>query len=160
MKFDNSKTIISSRIKLFAVTVLFLAYIAMSYVGKLFKLTLFGWSDTIWTTIFAVIWLFIAMLPMVLNHQYVSYSDDDESIVFRYFTSGIFGGRKNSIEIEKKTFAGYKAEKQLLGLSLSIILYQRFKEGIAQYPPIHITALSKKERAKIFNSLNQYSPKT
>ena len=160
MKLDNSKTIISSRIKLFAVTVLFLGYIIMSYVAKMFKLTLFGWSDTVWTIIFAAIWLFIALLPMLLNHQYVSYSDDDESIVFRYFTSGIVGGKKNSVEIDKKTFAGYKTEKQIMGLSLSIILYQHFKEGIAQYPPIYITALSEKERAKIFNSLNQYSTKT
>ena len=159
MKLDNSKTIISSRIKLFAVTVLFLAYIIMSYAAKIFKLTLFGWSDTLWTIILATIWIFIALLPMILNHQYVSYSDDDETIVFRYFTSGIVGGRKNSIEIEKRTFAGYKTEKQLWGLSLSITLYQNLEKGIAKYPPIHISALTKKERAKIFKSLNQYSPK-
>jgi len=159
MKLDNSKTIISSRIKLFAVTVLFLAYIIMSYAAKIFKLTLFGWSDTLWTIILAAIWIFIALLPMILNHQYVSYSDDDETIVFRYFTSGIVGGRKNSIEIEKRTFAGYKTEKQLWGLSLSITLYQNLEKGIAKYPPIHISALTKKERAKIFKSLNQYSPK-
>ena len=160
MKLDNSKTIISSRIKLFAVTVLFLAYIILSYVAKSLKLTLFGWSDTVWTIIFAAIWVFIAFLPMILKHQYVSYSDDDELIVFRYFSSGIFGGRKNYIEIEKKTFAGYEAKKQLIGLSLSITLYQNFETGIAKYPPIYISALSKKERAKIFRSLNQYSPKT
>jgi len=160
MKLDNSKTIISSRIKLFAVTVLFLVYIVMSYVAKFFKLTLFGWSDTLWTIIFAAIWVFIAFLPVMLKHQYISYSDDDELIVFRYFSSGIFGGRKNSVEIEKKTFAGYETKKQLIGLSLSITLYQNFEKGIAKYPPIYISALSKKERAKIFISLNQYSPKS
>jgi len=160
MKLDNSKTIISSRIKLFAVTVLFLAYLILTYFTKLFKLTLFGWSHDIWTIIFAAIWIFIALLPMMLNHQYINYSDDDEFIVFRYFTSGIFGGRKNSIEIEKRTFAGYKIEKQLLGLSLSITLYQNTKKGIAQYPPIHITALKKEERAKIFRSLNLFSSKS
>ena len=160
MKLDNSKTIISSRIKLFAVTVLFLVYITLSYATKLFKLTLFGWSDTVWTIIFVSIWIFIVLLPMMLNYQLISYSDDDELIVFRYFSSSIFGGRKNSIEIEKKTFAGYKTEKQLMGLSLSITLYQNLEKGIAKYPPIYISALSKKERAIIFRSLNQYSPKS
>ena len=160
MKLDNSKNIIGSRIKLFAVTALFLTYIILTYIAKFFKFTLFGWSDTIWTIIFAAIWIFIAFLPVILNHQYISYSDDEEFIVFRYFASGIFGGRKNSIEIEKRTFAGYKTEKQLWGLSLSITLYQNVKKGIAQYPPIHITALNKEDRAKIFRSLNRYSPKS
>jgi len=159
MKLDNSKTIISSKIKLFAVTVFFSAHIILS-ATKLFELTLFGWSSMVWTIIFVSIWIFIVLLPMILNYQFISYSDDDEFIVFRYFKSGIFGGRKNSIEIEKKTFAGYKTEKQLMGLSLSITLYQNLEKGIAKYPPIYISALNKEQRAMIFRSLNQYSPKS
>jgi len=160
MKLDSSKTIINSKIKLFAVTVLFLAYIILSYATKHFKLTLFGWSDTVWTIIFVSIWTFILLLPTILNYQYISYSDDDEFIVFRYFKSGIFSGRKNSVEIEKKTFAGYKTEKQLMGLSLSITLYQNLEKGVAKYPPIYISALNKEQRTIIFNSLNQYSSKS
>ena len=160
MKLDNSGTIVASRIKLFAVTALFLTYIVLSYIAKFFKLNLFGWSDAIWTIIFAVIWIFIALLPMIFKHQYISYSDDDDLIVFRYFSSGIFGGRKNSVEIGKKTFAGYETEKQLLGLSLSITLYQKVEKGVAKYPPIHVSSLTKEERAKIFKSLNEYLPKT
>jgi hypothetical protein len=159
MKLDNSKTIIKSRINLFVITILFLAYIISTYAVNFFKFTLFGWSHDVWTIIFAAIWIFIAFLPMMLNHQYISYSDDDEFIVFRYFTSGLISGKKNSIEIEKKTFAGYKTEKQLFGLSLSITLYQNIKKGIAKYPPFHISALNKEERAKVFKSLNRYSPK-
>ncbi len=159
MKLDNSKTIISFRIKLFAVTVLFLAYIILSYAAKAFKLTLFGWSDTFWTIIFAAVWLFVAFIPMFLNYQYLSYSDEEELIVFRYFTAGIVGGKKNSVEINKRTFAGYKTEKKLFGLIRSIILYQYFKEGVAKYPPIYISALNKEERSKVFRSLNQYAPK-
>ena len=160
MKIDNSKAIISSRIKLFVVTVCFLAYIIMSYFAKIFKLTLFGWNDTVWTFILAAICIFIWLIPTILNHQYISYSDDGDLIVFRYFTSGIFGGRKNAIEIDKKTFSGYKTEKQLWGLSSSITLYQNFQDGTAKYPPIHISALSKEEKAKVFRSLNRYMPKS
>jgi hypothetical protein len=158
MKLDNSRTIISFRIKLFGVTVLFLAYIIMSYAAKFFKLTLFGLSDTFWTIIFAAIWLFIAFIPLFLNYQYVNYSDEGETIIFRYFTSGIFGGKKNSVEIDKKTFAGYKTENRLFGLVRSITLFQHFKEGVAKYPPIYISALNREERSKIFRSLNLYAP--
>jgi hypothetical protein len=158
MKLDNSKTIISFRIRLFAVTVLFLAYIIMSYAAKFFKLTLFGMSDTFWTIIFATIWLIIALIPMFLNYQYVNYSDEGDTIIFRYFTSGLVGGKKNSVEIDKRTFAGYKSEKKLFGLIRSVTLYQNFKEGVAKYPPIYISALNKEERSKIFRSLNLYTP--
>ena len=159
MKLDNSKTIISFRIKLFFVTVLFLTYIILSYSAKVFKLTLFGWSDTVWTIMLAAIWLFIAFIPMIINYHYVSYSDDDESIVFRYFSAGIVGGRKNSVEIDKRTFAGYKTDKKLFGLIRTITLYQHFREGVAKYPPIYISALNKEERSKIVRSLNLYAPK-
>ena len=159
MKLDNSKTIISFRIRLFTITVLYLGYIIMSYAAKLFKLTLFGMSDTTWTIILAAVWLFIAFLPMFLNYQYVSYSDEGDNIVFRYFTSGIVGGKKNSVEIDKRIFAGYKTETRLFGLIRSIILYQHFKDGVAKYPPIYISALKKDERAKVFWSLNQFAPR-
>ena len=158
MKLDNSKTIISFRIRLFTVTVLFLGYIILSYAAKAFKLSLFGLSDTIWTIILAFIWLFIALIPMFLNYQYVTYSDEGDTIIFRYFTSGIVGGKKNSVEIDKRTFAGYKTEKKLFGLIWSITLYQHLREGVAKYPPIYISALNKEERSKIFRSLNLYAP--
>jgi len=160
MKLDNSKTIISFRIKLFAVTVLFLAYIILSYAAKKIKLSLFGINDTGWTLIFAGIWLLIAFIPMILNRQYVSYSDEGENITFRYFTAGLVGSKKNSVEIDKRTFGGYKTETRWFGLIWSITLYQNFREGLAKYPPIYISALNKEEREKVFRSLNMYSPKS
>lgn len=159
MKLDNSKTIISFRIKLFTVTVLFLAYVILSYSAKVFKLTLFGWSDTLWTIILAGIWLLIAFIPMIINYHYVSYSDEDESIVFRYFSAGIVGSKKNSVEIDKRTFAGFKADKKMFGLIRTITLYQNLREGVAKYPPIYISALKKEERVKVIKSLNIYTPK-
>jgi len=159
MTFDNSKTIISFRIKLFIATVLLLAYIVLNYVAKIIKLSLFGVNDIIWTLIFVAFWLFIAFLPMILNYQFVYFSDDGENIVFRYFNAGIAGGRKNSIEINKRTFSGYKTETRLFGLDVSIILFQKLGTGVAKYPPVHISALNREQRAKIFRSLNQYIPK-
>jgi hypothetical protein len=94
---------------------------------------------------------------MILNYQFISYSDEGDYIVFRYFTSGIVGGKKNSVEINKTTFSGYKVETRFFGLIQSIILFQKIQQGIAKYPPIYISALSAEERAKIIKSLNTYS---
>jgi hypothetical protein len=159
MTFDNSKTIISLRIKLFVATILFIGYIILAYAAKIIKFPVFGLSDIVWTLILVALWLIISFLPMVLNYQYVSYSDEGESIVFRFFTTGIVGGKKNSVEINKSVFAGYTTESKLLGLSKSLILFQKVGQGTAKYPPIYITALSRRERAKLFSSLNSYVPK-
>ena len=157
MKFDNSKTIISLRIKLFAATVIFLAYIVLAYIAKLIKFPLLGMSDTTWTLILVAIYLIIAFLPMILNYQYVYYSDDSEKIIFRYFTAGIVGGRKNTVEIHKRTLSSYQIESELFGLRQKITLYQRLNEGVAKYPPFYISALSKDERAKLVRSLDLYT---
>jgi hypothetical protein len=159
MTFDNSKTIIGVRIKLFAATVLFLAYVALAYAAKLIKFPLLGMSDTAWTLILVAVYLFIAFLPMMLNYQFVFYSDDGEKLIIRYFTSGIIGGRKNSVEISKRAFAGYKTESKFFGLVKSIILLQQVGQSVAKYPPVFISALSKEQRSKLFMSLNTYAPK-
>jgi hypothetical protein len=158
MTFDNSKTIISMRIKLFGATVFVLAFIVLTFIAELIKYPLLGLSDTAWTLILLGLYIAYALMPMILNYQYISFSDEGESIIIRYFTAGIIGGRKNSIEINKLSFSGYKSEVRLFGLKVSITLYQKFKEGVAKYPPVYISALSKDERAKLFRSLNQHTP--
>jgi hypothetical protein len=158
MTFDNSKTIISLRIKLFGATVALMAYLAVAYIIKLVKFPFLGMSDTIWTIIFVGIWVILAFMPIVLNYQFVSYSDDGDYIVFRYFTSGIVGGKKNSVEINKTTFSGYKVETSFFGFVQSIVLFQKFPQGVAKYPPVYISALKPEERQKLIKSLNIYAP--
>jgi hypothetical protein len=157
MTFDNSRTIINLRIKFFGITIIFLTYIALTYIGKIIKFPLFGMSDTVWTLILVVLYLFFAFLPMFLNYQYVYFSDEGENLVFRYYTSGMISGKKNSVEINKKTFSGFKTESRLFGLIQSIILYQQLKEGIAKYPPVYISALKREEKAKVFRSLSSFT---
>ncbi len=159
MTFDNSKTIIGVRIKLFFATVLFLAYIALTYVAKLIKFPLLGLSDIVWTVILVAIWLIIAFLPMILNYQFVFFSDEGEKLVFRYFIAGIVSGKKNSVEINKRTFAGYKTESRFFGLIKSVILFQQMGQGVAKYPPVYISALTREQRSKLFMLLNKYAPK-
>lgn len=158
MTFDNSKTIISLRIKLFAATIALMTYLAVAYIIKLVRFPFLGMSDTIWTIIFVGIWVILAFMPIVLNYQFVSYSDDGDYIVFRYFTSGIVGGKKNSVEINKTTFSGYKIETRFFGFIRSIVLFQKFPQGVAKYPPVYISALNPEERQKLIKSLNIYAP--
>lgn len=159
MTFDNSKTIIGLRIKIFFVTVLLIAYFVLAYFAGIIKFPLLGMSDTLLTIILICAYIIYAIYPMVLNYQYVYFSDEDETIVFRYFNAGIIGGRKNSIEVKKDNFAGYQLEKKYFGLMQSVTLFQRLREGVAKYPPVYISILTKEEKSRVLNSLNLYSPK-
>lgn len=157
MTFNNSKTIITLRIRLFIATVVFLIYIVLTYVAKLIKYPLLGMSETTWTLILIGIYFLIAFLPVILSYQYVSYSDDEDNIVIRYFFSGMVAGKKNSIEIGKKTLAGYEIESKLFGLKQSLILFQRMQEGVAKYPPVYISSLTREEKSRILASLDKYA---
>jgi hypothetical protein len=158
MTLDNSRTIIRLRIRLFFALVILIAFLVLAYFARVIKFPLLGLSDTVWILILVGINIFIAFLPMVLNYQYIFYSDDSEKIIVRHFTAGIVGGRKNSVEIDKRSFAGYKMESRMFGMIRSITLQQQFKEGRANYPPVYISALSREERDKIKRSLDLYAP--
>jgi len=158
MTFDNSKRIINLRITFFLATILLLAYLALAYVANLIRFPLLGMNDTVWTLILVSIWVILTFMPMFLNYQYISFSDDGDKIIFRYYTSGFFSGEKNSVEIDKRSFSGYSVKSSFFGLIQSIILYQKFAEGEAKYPPIYLSALSQEQRAKVIRSLKVFTP--
>lgn len=159
MTFNNSRTIISIRIRLFTATVLLLGYLIIVYFAHIIKFPVLGMSETVITTILVGIYLIFALYPTILDYQFITYSDEGDKIIFRYFTSGIVGGKKHSVEIKKGDFAGYRVDKELLGLKKSITLFHQLPQGVAKYPPIYISILSAKERGRILNSLYSHTPK-
>jgi hypothetical protein len=157
MTFDNSKTIIGVRIKIFFATLLLLAWVGVVYFAQLIKSPILGIDDSIWTLGLVFVWILIAFLPMILNYQFIFFSDDGNDIVFKYFTAGIVGGKKNTVEINKGTFAGFRIESKYLGMTKSLILFQKLSQGVAKFPPIYITALTKDQQAKLIHALGQYA---
>lgn len=159
MTFDNSRTIISVRIKLFAYTVIYFTFLVLTWVAKMIHYPLLGMDETSWTLIITAIYALLFFLPMILSYQYIYYSDEGEFIILRYFSAGIVGGRKNSVEIDKRTFSGYRIENKLFNLAGSIILFQKINNGIAKYPPVFISALRRDQKEKMIRSLNLYIKK-
>jgi hypothetical protein len=160
MTFDNSKTIIGVRIKIFFATILLLAWVGIVYFAQLIKSPILGLDDSIWTLGLVIVWILIAFLPMILNYQFIFFSDDSNDIVFKYFTAGIVGGKKNTVEINKGTFAGFRIESKYFGMTKSLILFQKLAQGVAKFPPIYITALTKDQQSRLIHALSQYSPQS
>jgi hypothetical protein len=156
MTFDNSKMIISIRLKLLVATIVFLMYILLAYPARVIRFPLLGVSETLWTIVLTALYLIIFFQPILLKYQYIYFSDDGPNIILRYFAAGIFGKKKNSVEISKQTFLGYRQEKKAFGLLQSITMYQKLKQGRAKYPSVFISALKRKDMEKVFRALDQY----
>jgi hypothetical protein len=158
MTLNNGKSVINLKIVRRISIIIFLALLILIYASRTIKFPLLGMDKLAWTMLILVVFLLIIFIPVVLNYQYVNYSDEGEKIIFRYYSAGIIPGNKNSVEINKTTFSGFKLEKKLFGLSQSITLYQRLQEGVAKYPAIYISALKRKEKAGILQSLSSFAP--
>ena len=102
---------------------------------------------------------FVYVTISIINHLRVPYflffSDNGEMIILRYYSLSIFNQKKNSIEIPKKQFVKFETTKFFFGIEEKLIVYQNFRNKIAKYPPISLSAVDKKERERIKNALRK-----
>ena len=107
--------------------------------------------------------IIVALVYIALNLNnylkrpcFISYSDQGEMIIFRFYPLTLFTSRKNSIEIPKKQLVRFELTHFYFGSQPQIILYQHFRNKEAKYPPISLSALDKEDRQKILRSLEKY----
>ena len=104
----------------------------------------------------ALVYIIINLVNYLKVPYFVSYSDQGEMIVLRYYQMSLFTSRKHSIEIPKKQFVKFELQDFLFGTQQKIILYQNFRKKVAKYPPISLSAVDKADRKKIIDSLSGY----
>jgi len=159
MTLNNSKSVINLKLLLRISIIIYISFLVLSLAAGIIKFPLLGLGKAAWIIILTVCFIIIMLIPLILNFQYILFSDEGDTIIFRYYTTGLFSGNKNSVEIEKRTFSGFTVDKGFLGLIQSITLYQRMKEGVAKYPPIFISALKRKDMETVLESLTSYAPR-
>mgnify|MGYP006283510387 CR=1 FL=1 len=159
MTFDNGKTIIRLRLRLFVASVLLLVYIYLVYYGKQLRFPILGIQEIHATLVLITLYLLFAFLPLILRYRYIYFSDDGRHIIFRYYAVGFLSGKKSSVEIPKNEFVGYDIKKSFAGLIKAIYLYRIMGNKKASYSPVYISSLSGKEIEKIKRALNTYLKK-
>ncbi|HDZ40352.1 MAG TPA: hypothetical protein ENH59_01545 [Bacteroidetes bacterium] len=157
MTFDNGKTIIRLRLRLFIVTIIMLVYVYLVYYGKQLRFPILGIREFHATLILTALYLLLAFLPLLLKYRYIYFSDDGKNIIFRYYSVGFLSGKKSSVEIPKHEFAGYKIKKSFMGLLKAILLYRMIGTKKASYSPVYVSSLSKSELKKINKALDRYT---
>lgn len=105
----------------------------------------------------AVIYIVINLYNYLRRPYFVSYSDQGEMIIVRYYPLSLFTSRKHSIEIPKQQLIGYELRPFLFGTQQRLVLIQHFRNRAAKYPPISLSALDREDREKMLHSLDRYS---
>lgn len=104
---------------------------------------------------FVQVYVLVFVYLMIKNPDYIYFSDEGSKLIFRYFQIFTFKRRNQAIEIPKHSLEKYEIEESILGLVTKIIVFQRTSKGVAKYPPINISFLSKRERNNMILSLNK-----
>jgi len=159
MTINNSKSVINLKLLLRISIIIYIAFLVLALAAGIIKFPLLGMGKTAWIILITVCFLIIMLIPIALNYQYILFSDEGDTIIFRYYTTGLFSGKKNSVEIEKRTFSGFTLDISFFGLIQSVTLYQRMKEGVAKYPLIYISALKRQDKKNILESLTSHAPR-
>ena len=106
--------------------------------------------------VIALIYIIINTYNSLKRPYFISYSDHGEMILVRYYPLSLFTGKKHSIEIPKKQFIKYELQDFLFGREQKIVLYQNFRNKIAKFPPISLSALDPEARQQLKQSLDKY----
>ncbi len=105
----------------------------------------------------ALIYIIINLYNYLRRPYFVSYSDQSEMIVVRYYPLSLFTSRKHSIEIPKQQLIGYELHSFLFGTQQRLVLIQHFRNRTAKYPPISLSAMDREDRERMLQSLDRYS---
>lgn len=157
MKLDNRAFIIRQNILKFVVLLIYATIMSVIVFTGTLEL-LFGYTDKI--TISVVIsfaYLFFLMYNYNIDYNYISFSDEGTKFIFHFVSSRPLNKRPKAIEILKTKFGGYKIEKSFFGKKKEIVISVKTQNGIAKYPPINISALTKSQVIILTNSLKQHA---
>ncbi len=156
VKFQNRRNTMSIWVNKFIMTLIFTILIVFTGFTKWFNEPVLGIERMYWVIIIVLFWLLMVTLQSLRRPCYIYFEDAGDKLIIRYYPLKIMNRKKNSYEIPKKDFLKFTTEKFFLGKYEKLILYQRFRKGVAKYPPISLSAVNKKDIAKIKTLLAQY----
>ncbi|MFZ2286202.1 MAG: hypothetical protein WAV93_04380 [Bacteroidales bacterium] len=156
MTLDNGKKIVLLRLIGFISTLVYVLYIFLAYFERAFRHAMSESDVNIMTAVITVVYLVVLFWPALMKYRYIYFSSDERNITLRWYKTGLMPGESSSIEIPSGKFAGYEITEKAMGLHHYLTLFQKVQGKKAAYNPVSIGALSKKQRVRIAEALNNY----
>ena len=152
MIFDNRDIILKFNKRRYLLVLLYVTFMAVIFFSGLFeekqKLKL--------AVAISVLYVIYNVISLIKNYNYFSFREDQDYFMFRFVSMSPFDSKKRAIKINKNDFAGFDFKESLLGSRKNLILSIQTKNGVANYPPISISALSQKHKNMLKQSLSQF----
>ncbi len=159
MKLDNRKNVYRIWLKKFLATAILTSLVIVIGFTEFFQTPVLG-IDKSWYLIgVVIIYLCLGIYHFLQKLNYVSYSDNGEKIILRYYPIRILNQKKNSIEIPKQSFVSWEIKKFMFGMHEMLYVSGRFKTRIAKYPGISLSAVNSVDRKKLKAALNMHVKK-
>jgi len=159
MKLDNQRNTYRIWLSRLVMTIVFTLIILAIVFLPWFDETEF-WLTKYHVAIFiSAIYIIVNWVNYMKRPYYVSYNDQGDMLVVRYYPISMFTSRKNSIEIPKQHFVKYELKPFFLKSQHYLILNQNFRGKVVPYPRISLSAMEKKDREKMLLSLDKYTSK-
>lgn len=159
MKIDNRKSLFYIWLSKLITTIV-VALLGITFgLSDFFKTPVLGIDKTWYMTALLIVYLLYSLYNFMKRPNYVSYSDNGDKIVLRFYPVRIMNSKKNSIEIPKNHFVSWKTERFFFGMFEKLYVYAKFKSGLAKYPGISLSAVSAGDRERIKSALKSFEKK-
>lgn len=155
MVFDNRKIVLRLNKRRYIAILAYLVSMGFLLLSDSFKKTILGYEKSLFVIVITILYILYIVYAYIVNYNFFLYNDDGNKLIIRFVSLRPFDNKKRAIELNKNDFAGYKIKSSLFNLKQDLVVKIKTKNGIANYPPISITALSFKHRNMLENSLNQ-----
>ncbi len=155
MTIDNQKQAVNLRIQKSIALLILIIALGLIYFANILPHSIYGLNRNEIAVLILVIFVSFFILHYLRNHNYIYYSDTGNKLILRYFSLRPFEEKKNAIEFNKNELHNFEIKKTMPGINKSIIIYRKTTKGIAKYPPVSLTALSKTDQEKMMASLQR-----
>jgi len=95
------------------------------------------------------------VFSLFLNFNFIIFQESDDFIILRYYPLHPFHDNFKSIEIPRKDLSNFEWKLKIFGLRPELSLFQQTPKGVAKYPSVSLSAISKTDRKKITDTLNK-----
>ncbi|MDR1171543.1 MAG: hypothetical protein LBL24_03715 [Bacteroidales bacterium] len=101
----------------------------------------------------SVIFLALYWFQYMMEYTYFYFSSNNKNLVFRFYSLRNFYGRPKTIEIAKTSLMKYDITTGFFNKKESLVLYQKTEKGVAKYPSISLTLLSRNQKTELKRAL-------
>ena len=103
--------------------------------------------------VLSVAFLAFYWLQYQMEYTYFYFSNNNKNLVFKFYSMRNLYGKPKTIEISKISFFKYNITTSFFNKKDALVLYQKTTKGVAKYPPISLTLLSKNQKTELKRAL-------